>query len=90
MIQLVRFGAGELVERVHPGGDGDRPCSNRAGTLYVSGSVANDAHRARIDIPAQVATVFDVLSCLKTFASATYAEGGATVTHHKTVIQDIK
>jgi hypothetical protein len=42
------------------------------------------------DIPAQMATVFEVLGCLKNYTSATYSEPGATVTHSKTVIRDLK
>ena len=42
------------------------------------------------DIPAQVKTVLDVISCLKTYASVTYKEGDATVTHSELVIRDLK
>ncbi|MBX7105004.1 MAG: hypothetical protein K1X57_13040 [Gemmataceae bacterium] len=42
------------------------------------------------DVAPQVATVFEVLGCIKNFTSATYAEAGATVTHHKTVVEDLK
>ncbi len=69
-----------------------RPWVNTMGVPALMAEAKADAPEGLrpADIPAQVATVFDVLSCLKTFAAATYAEGGATVTHHKTVIQDIK
>lgn len=42
------------------------------------------------DIPPQVATLLDVLSCLKSAAAVTYREGNNMVTHSVTVVEDIK
>jgi hypothetical protein len=44
----------------------------------------------KADIPPQVATIFNALSCLKRFASVTYREGDATVTHHEMIVEDMK
>ncbi len=44
----------------------------------------------KTDIPAQVKTVLDVLSCLKTYTSVKYKEGDATVTHSELVIRDLR
>jgi hypothetical protein len=44
----------------------------------------------RADIPGQVATVLDVLGCLRRYTSVTYREGAATVTHGELVVRDLK
>jgi hypothetical protein len=44
----------------------------------------------RGEVPAQVRTVLDVLQCLRRYASATYRDGDATVTHSETVYEDLK
>jgi hypothetical protein len=44
----------------------------------------------RDQIAEQVRTVFDVLQCFRTYVSATYREGDATVTHSETVIRDLR
>lgn len=41
------------------------------------------------DVFKQTRAVFDVLKCYRSTASATYQEGGATITHAETVIRDL-
>jgi hypothetical protein len=44
----------------------------------------------KADILPQVKTVFDVLSCLKSYREVSYRDSSATVTRHVTVVEDLK
>ena len=69
-----------------------RPWVEKLGVPALLKEVKDNAPEGlrKEDIPAQVATLLDVLSCLKSAAAVTYREGANTVTHSVTVVEDIK
>ncbi len=69
-----------------------RPWVEKLGVPALLKEVKDNAPEGlrKEDIPAQVATLLDVLGCLKSAAAVTYRDGANTVTHSVTVVEDIK
>lgn len=69
-----------------------RPWVEKLGVPAMQAEAKDDAPEGmrKADIPNLVATVLDVLACIKSGASVTYREGGNTITHMRSVIEDIK
>jgi hypothetical protein len=81
-----------------PLGDLERP---RSGAVYLNVPAFLDAAKPWVaylfkvvegeeEHLKQVLVVMDVLKVLRSYASSTYTEGGATVTHSEAVIEDVK
>jgi hypothetical protein len=69
-----------------------RPWIEKLGVPALMAEIKDDAPEGlrKADIPPQVKTVLDVLSCIKSFREVTYRDTNATVTHFVMTIEDLK
>jgi len=69
-----------------------RPWVEKLGVPALVAEVKDNAPEGlrKADIPPQVKTVLDVLSCFKGYREVMYRDSNATVTHYVTIIEDLK